>query len=218
MREIFPDRPFLYPVVDVTLLGEAKALEAVRVLAALRPALLQLRAKGLADGRFLELARAAVAAAHEQGARLVVNDRPDVALLAGADGVHVGQDDVSPADARAVLGPAAIIGFSTHGLEQIRAAAGQPVDYVGLGPIFATTNKANPDPAVGPALVARARAHTTLPLVAIGGITRANAGEVIAAGADGVAVIGDLFRSSDWVGNTRELETALRGAMVKGNR
>jgi thiamine-phosphate pyrophosphorylase len=130
----------------------------------------------------------------------------------------VGQDDLPPEAARAILGPAAIIGLSTHDLDQVHAAASAPVDYVALGPIFATGSKANPDPAVGPALLARARAHTKLPLVAIGGITRANAGEVVAAGADGVAVISDILRSSDWAAAARALEASLRGAVAKESR
>jgi thiamine-phosphate pyrophosphorylase len=187
-------------------------------LAVRRPALLQLRAKDLTDARLVALARAAVGAARESGVPLIVNDRPDIARVVGADGVHLGQDDLPPDAARAVLGPDAIIGFSTHDLDQVRAAAAHPIDYLALGPVFRTGSKANPDPVVGPALLARARAHTSLPLVAIGGITRANVGEVVAAGADGVAVIGDLFRSSDWAGAAQGFETALRSAVVKESR
>jgi thiamine-phosphate pyrophosphorylase len=204
-----PARPFLYPIVDVATVGEERAVAVVGTLARLGLSLLQLRAKGLTDRRFLALARESTAAAHAHGARLLVNDRPDVARLAGADGVHLGQDDLPPADARTILGPAAIIGFSTHNLDQLAAAAGEPVDYLALGPVFPTVSKERPDPVVGLALLSRARALTTRPLVAIGGITRANAGAVVAEGVDGVAVIGDLLRASDLEAAVRELTAAL---------
>jgi thiamine-phosphate pyrophosphorylase len=192
-----PARPFLYPIVDVATVGEERAVEVVSALAGLGLRLLQLRAKGLDGRRLVALARAAVRVAHAGGARLLVNDRTDIALIAGADGVHVGQEDLPPADARALLGPGAIIGFSTHSLAQLADAAREPVDYLALGPVYATVSKERPDPVVGPELVGRARALTRLPLVAIGGITRANAGAVVAQGADGVAVIGDLLRAPD---------------------
>jgi thiamine-phosphate pyrophosphorylase len=205
-----PGSPFLYPIVDVTTTGEAKSLEAVRVLARSGVALLQLRAKGLTDRALVPLAQAAVAAAREAGAKLIVNDRPDIARLVSADGVHVGQDDMSPEDARAVLGPSAVIGFSTHTLAQLHSAAREPIDYVALGPVFGTTSKENPDAVVGVEILAEARRLTSLPLVAIGGITRQNAPQVVAAGADGLAVIGDLLRGDDLGAAVRAFNAALR--------
>jgi len=183
----------------------------VERLAAAGLPLLQLRAKGTSDRVRLALAREAVAAAHRGGALLIVNDRADVARMSGADGVHVGQDDVAPSDVRAVVGPDAIVGFSTHDVGQLERALREPIDYVAVGPVFATTSKSHPDPVVGLELVRAARARTTLPLVAIGGITRANARSVIAAGADGVAVISDVLRAADPVGAARELAAGLRG-------
>ena len=124
---------------------------------------------------------------------LILNDRPDLAVLSDADGVHVGQDDLSPADTRAIIGPSRFIGVSTHNDDQVRAAHLTPADYIAIGPVFATASKLNPDPVIGLEGVRRARALTTRPLVAIGGITRDNARTVIEAGADSVAIISALL-------------------------
>src|SRR5207248_569111 len=153
----------------------------------------QLRAKDLSDRRRVEVARAALAAARASGARLVVDDRADVARIVGADGLHVGQDDLGAADARRLVGEAMLLGVSTHGLAQLRAEAAGPADYLAIGPVFATTTKRDPDPVVGLDTVRLARAATGRPLIAIGGITRANARLVVEAGADGVAVVADLL-------------------------
>jgi thiamine-phosphate pyrophosphorylase len=130
---------------------------------------------------------------------LILNDRADLAVLANFDGVHVGQDDLSPEDARRVVGPAKIVGVSTHTDEQVRAAEQTSADYIAIGPVFATGTKSNPDPVIGLVGVRRARALTTKPLVAIGGITRANARSVIEAGADSVAVISGLLAEGESV-------------------
>jgi len=126
--------------------------------------------------------------------KLIMNDRADLCLAAGFDGLHVGQDDLSPEAARLIVGAARWLGVSTHNPEQLAEADKSSADYLAIGPIFATTSKANPDPVVGLAGVRRARELTRQPLVAIGGITRANARSVIEAGADSVAVISDLLR------------------------
>ena len=124
---------------------------------------------------------------------LIMNDRADLCLAAGFDGIHLGQDDLSPEGARTVLGNQLWIGVSTHNLEQAKRAAESEADYLAIGPVFATKTKENPDPVVGLEGVRAARALTSKPLVAIGGISRANACSVIEAGADSVAVIGDLL-------------------------
>ncbi len=129
------------------------------------------------------------------GARLIMNDRADLCLAAGCDGVHVGQEDLSPEGARAVVGDRLWVGVSTHSAEQLRAAECGPADYVAIGPVFATSSKEHPDPVVGLEGVRAARAATRKPLVAIGGITRANCRSVIEAGADAVAVIAELVGS-----------------------
>lgn len=125
--------------------------------------------------------------------RLVMNDRADLCVAAGFDGVHVGQDDLSPEGARRVIGDALWLGVSTHNPEQIRQANETSADYFAIGPVFATASKERPDPVIGLEGVRRARQLTRKPLVAIGGITRANANSVIDAGADAVAVISDLL-------------------------
>src|SRR5215469_2056350 len=130
------------------------------------------------------------------GVRLIMNDRADLCLAADFDGVHVGQDDLSPQAVRAIIGPELWLGISTHNPEQLREADLTSADYLAVGPVFATSSKANPDPVVGLEGVRRARALTRKPLVAIGGITRANARSVIEAGADSVAVISDLLRDT----------------------
>jgi thiamine-phosphate pyrophosphorylase len=124
---------------------------------------------------------------------LILNDWARLAVETGFDGVHVGQTDMNPAEARRIMGAERIVGVSTHNAMQLRAADGQPVDYVAFGPVFATASKQNPDPMVGLDGLRMARALTKKPLVAIGGITAANAGDVWAAGADSVAVISALF-------------------------
>jgi thiamine-phosphate pyrophosphorylase len=129
------------------------------------------------------------------GATLVINDRADLAVLFDA-ALHLGQDDLPPAAARRVTGPQIPIGFSTHNEPQLRAAASEPIDYLAIGPLFGTASKENPDPVVGLDELRRLRPLAAKPLVAIGGITRANARQVLDAGADSVAVIGDLFPES----------------------
>jgi thiamine-phosphate pyrophosphorylase len=127
--------------------------------------------------------------------QLIMNDRADLCLAAGLEGVHLGQDDLSVQGARQILGPRKIIGFSTHNLEQVKAANNSSADYIALGPIFGTRSKLKADPVVGLDLLGRARRLTRKPLVAIGGITRKNCASVIQAGADAVAVISDLLDS-----------------------
>ncbi len=168
---------------------------------------LQLRAKRLAAGALLDLAGTLVEAAHASGAIVIVNDRADIARLAGADGVHVGQDDLPPADVRRVIGPDAIVGRSTHTIGQIDAAVREPVDYIAIGPVFATASKDTGYDAGGLERVREAatRVHARgLRLVAIGGITLERGPEVLRAGADSVAVIGDLLTADDPEARARE--------------
>ena len=209
MRPRLPPRPFLYPIVDVGVLGSRPVREAVRALAAGGATLLQLRAKATKDRQLLPLAREAVAAARAAGVTLIVNDRADVALMAGADGVHVGQDDLPPVACRTVLGDRPLVGLSTHGLAQLEAGAREPVDYLAVGPVFATRSKEDPDPVVGPELVRRARERWRGPLVAIGGITPDNAREVVDAGADGLAVISAVLSHDDLAEAVRRFRRAL---------
>ena len=161
---------------------------------------LQLRAKSMPGAELLATATAIVQLAHARGALVIVNDRADIARLSGADGVHVGQDDLAPAAVRAIVGPDAVVGLSTHTVEQLEQAVVEPVSYVAIGPVFGTTTKDTGYAQVGLDMVRDAARRTGaqgLPLVAIGGITRENARSVMQAGADAVAVIGDLVAGGD---------------------
>jgi thiamine-phosphate pyrophosphorylase len=156
--------------------------------------LIQIRAKQLPSDAFLQLCDLVVELAQPYGATVVVNDRADLARLSGAAGAHVGQEDLAPAAARALLGEHSLLGYSTHTLAQVEAAVLEPVDYIAVGPIFGTRTKATGYDAVGLELVAgAARRAQGRPIVAIGGITLESAPSVIAAGAAGVAVISDLL-------------------------
>jgi thiamine-phosphate pyrophosphorylase len=204
-----PAFPFVYPILDLAALGGRPLVEAAAALMAGGARLVQLRAKDLADGALLAAVRSVLPVVRGAGGALIVNDRADVALIAGADGVHVGQDDLPPAECRRLLGPDALVGCSTHGIDELRRAAREPVDYVAFGPVFPTTTKASPDPVVGLERLREARRQAELPLVAIGGITAGNAAEVVAAGADGVAAIAGLLRAPDVARAVRELRAAI---------
>jgi thiamine-phosphate pyrophosphorylase len=212
LARLLPPRPFLYPIVDVEALGDRALGPAVAALVAGGAKIVQFRAKGLADRRFLDLAAEALAAARAGGAMLIVNDRPDVAVILGADGVHVGQDDLAPRQIRPLLPAGTLLGVSTHDMGQLERAAGEPVDYVAIGPVFPTRTKADPDPVVGLEMVRRARALSARPLVAIGGITEANARLVVNAGADGVAVVAALLSQPDLAAAVRRFVAALARA------
>ena len=186
----------LYPITDRHLSGLSHA-EQVALLSDGGATLIQLREKVDPPLRFFAQAEAALRVARDRGVRIIINDRVDIALALKADGVHLGQEDLTPEVARRVLGNDAIIGFSTHNLEQARLAAQMPVDYVAIGPIFATTTKQSANPPVGLEGLGRARQTLgTIPLVAIGGITGENIRPVLEAGAEVVAVISDIWESA----------------------
>ena len=166
---------------------------AAEELAAAGCTLLQYRHKSGNARQMLEQARE-LRARLGAGVKLIMNDRADLCLAAQYDGLHVGQDDLSAESARRIIGPDRWLGVSTHNPEQLAEADKTSADYLAIGPVFATSSKANPDPVVGLEGVRRAKELTRKPLVAIGGITRANARSVIDAGADAVAVISDLLR------------------------
>ena len=188
--------PRLYVIVDAGLMREPTT-EIARKLIGAGVKMLQYRAKNVPAKEMLASARELAGLARSAGARFFVNDRPDVAYLSKAHGVHVGQDDLGVEEARAVVGPQAWVGLSTHNIEQFEKAARSSADYIAIGPIFETTSKVNPDPVVGLELVRRARHLTERPVVAIGGITLERAAEVIDAGADSVAVISDILGAED---------------------
>jgi thiamine-phosphate pyrophosphorylase len=196
-----PRLPRLYAIADVDLCAAAgrAPIDVVRAFLTAGVRLIQLRAKSWESGVFLDLAAAAVADAGQAGALLVVNDRADVAAISGAHGLHVGQEDLSPADARIVVGDAFCLGLSTHTERQWTEALDAPVSYVAIGPVFGTDTKATGYQPVGletVTVVAATAGVRDLPVVAIGGITLDRAAAVIAAGASSVAVISDLMRGS----------------------
>jgi thiamine-phosphate pyrophosphorylase len=168
----------------------------------------QIRAKGLGTRALVDLTGVVAAAVRSYGSVVVVNDRVDVALAAGADGVHLGAEDLAVADARRIA-PELVVGATCRSVADVESAARAGADYAGLGPVFATASKGGLPAPLGVAAVAAASG--VLPLVAIGGVDAANAGSVIAAGAHGVAVIGAIWRHPDPVSAAKELVAAIRG-------
>jgi thiamine-phosphate pyrophosphorylase len=199
--------PRLYAILDASCFPETSdLLSAADELVAAGCSLLQYRNKSgnarmmLMQARDLKMRLNSHPAAKtaptvgQQSVRLIMNDRADLCLAAGFDGVHLGQDDLSPESGRRIIGPDRWLGVSTHNPEQLAEADRTSADYLAIGPVFATTSKERPDPVIGLDGVRRARQLTRKPLVAIGGINRTNAHSVINAGADAVAVISDLTR------------------------
>ena len=177
--------------------------------------LVQLRMKDASDKEIVAAGRRFAAAAADHGALFILNDRPDLVVATGADGVHVGQDDTSVADARATVGPERIVGLSTHSPSQIDAASGVGVDYIGVGPVHETPTKPG-RPAVGLELVRYAAAHTTVPFFAIGGISPANVRAVREAGATRIAVVRALTGARDVQHAAQGLRAAITGEVQVG--
>ena len=192
--------PSLHAILDVDAAATANwdSVDLARAFLDGGAPLIQLRAKRLSSAPLLALCDALVAAAESYGSSVIVNDRADVARMSGATGVHVGQDDLAPSAARLVLGPDAVVGYSTHTVAQIQAAAVEPVTYIAIGPVFGTRTKATGYEPVGLARVSEAVGLSRgVPVVAIGGITLDTAPAVIEAGASAVAIIGDLLATTD---------------------
>jgi thiamine-phosphate pyrophosphorylase len=203
--------PPVYPILDTESL-DRRAISLETAAAAFLEGgagILQIRHKAHWSRDLFDAACSAARLCRENGTPLIVDDRADIALLLDA-GLHVGQDDLTPRDARKVIGPEAVLGYSSHNMIQLAAAGGEPVDYVAIGPIFATASKRNPDPVVGVDEIRRCRALIEKPLVAIGGITLEHACEVWDAGADSVAVIGALLPESASARTLRECMEAWR--------
>jgi thiamine-phosphate pyrophosphorylase len=187
--------PAFYPIIDSVPAAEALLEAGARIL--------QFRHKGFFSRSVFKDASHIAELCRSAGALFVMNDRADIAMLLGA-ALHLGQEDLAPADARRILPAGSVIGFSTHNEPQLRAGDLEPVDYLAIGPIFATGSKLNPDPVVGLDRLRALRPLTQKPLVAIGGITRALAPKVFEAGADSVAIIGDLYpnirvQAAEWI-------------------
>jgi thiamine-phosphate pyrophosphorylase len=184
----------VYPILDTDTLRArgCPVLAAAKALLEAGAEILQYRHKEYWSRDIVAEAERVGGLCRDHGVLFILNDRADYAKLLGA-GLHLGQEDLPPVAARDLLGPDAVIGYSTHNAGQLAGAAQEPVDYVALGPIFGTVSKRNPDPVVGVPNLKEWRSLASQPLVAIGGITRANAVEAWQAGADMVAVISDLF-------------------------
>lgn len=193
--------PKIYPLTDVSI-TKLSHLEQVKRLIAGGATLVQLRDKRSAPKDFYEAAKACVEYARPRNVKIIINDRADIALAAKADGAHLGQADLPPENTRKILGNKAIIGFSTHTLAQAAEAAKFPVDYIAVGPIFATLSKENPDAIVGLEKLKKVRETIgDFPLVAIGGINFENAASVLQSGADSLAIIGAILNPADKISN-----------------
>ena len=203
--------PRLYVIMDASLIKTSEMAFA-EMLAESGVALVQIRNKKASSRDFLQISTQLSAFFKRQGVRLIVNDRPDLALLADAGGVHVGQDDVEVEVARQVCGSDRWVGISTHSMEQVQRAAAGSADYIAIGPIFPTSTKASPEPVVGVECIRAAHRLTLKPLVAIGGITLDRVPEVFRAGADSVAVAQDLLCAPD---PKRRAQEFLQISMVK---
>jgi len=187
--------PRLYVILDAALLSIPET-DCARQLVDAGVRLVQYRDKAASSRELFESAKRLSAELLPRGVTFIVNDRPDVAALSGASGVHVGQEDLGVEEARAVVGTGKMVGISTHNRGQFEQAAATSADYIAVGPIFSTSTKLNPDPVVGTEFIRNVRALTEKPIVAIGGITLERATDVVGAGADSVAVVSDILRAS----------------------
>ncbi|MEZ5345671.1 MAG: thiamine phosphate synthase [Pyrinomonadaceae bacterium] len=194
--------PKIYPITDAGLTTLSHTEQIKRLILG-GAEFIQLREKNAPADSFYNDALSALNQAGLSNVKLIINDRVDIALAAGAAGVHLGQNDLPPAEARKILGDDAIIGYSTHDHKQAREAVKLPVDYIAIGPVFETSTKSNPDPTVGLEMITRIRETVKdFPLVAIGGITLENCRAVIDAGADSLAVIGGLLLPAEKITET----------------
>jgi thiamine-phosphate pyrophosphorylase len=195
--------PPLYVILDAALLP-SDPIELTKKLLDAGARLFQYRDKTSSSRELLHASQALCMTARQHGGTFLVNDRADISRLAAASGVHLGQDDLSVAAAREVVGNDCLIGLSTHNLRQFAAALESSADYIAVGPIFPTSGKQNPDPVVGVDFIRTVRKLTTKPIVAIGGITLERAREVIDAGADSVAVISDILKAKNPADRVRQ--------------
>lgn len=198
--------PRIYPITDTSIAGVSH-LEQVEQMIDGGATLIQLRDKKASPQELYLAAKDAIDFAHTRGCRILINDRVDIAIATSADGVHLGQDDLPPDHARRLLGPNAIIGFSTHSISQAVEAIRTPIDYIAIGPVFETRTKENPDEVIGLDGVRAVRREIgSFPLVAIGGITSSTVSDLLKAGADSVAIISDLLNDpSEITARTSEL-------------
>ena len=200
----------LYAILDTAIHPERSLAAILEPLLRAGVKVIQYRHKEPFRKAHLEQCATLARRVHAFGGEFIVNDRADAAKLCGAAGVHLGQDDLPPDKARLFLGKDSVIGYSTHSLEQVREAVSLPVDYIAIGPVFHTSSKKEAGPVTGLEVIAQVRSLTAMPLVAIGGITLENAPAVLRAGADAVAVIGDLLKAGDLEARARQFLAALK--------
>ncbi len=208
----------LYAIVDTSYVPFADIEKAACALIRGGARVIQLRAKDRAAAEVLDAAAALRALTLKSGAALIVNDRLDVAILAGADGVHLGQDDIPLEYCRRLLGGSAIVGISTHDLDEARKAASGGADYISFGPVFPTKTKKDALPPRGLERLQEITREITLPVVAIGGITEENVEEVLSAGADSVAVISDILTARDVAVKTASVVSKIDKFLSKASR
>lgn len=206
----------LYAILDPSL-APGPAMELAEIWAESGVRLIQYRDKSSSPAHVCAQTKELVARLSQGSALLIVNDRPDIAAIAGAAGVHVGQDDLPVEQARRICAPPRWVGVSTHNLDQVRAAAATSADYIAVGPIFPTGTKQNPDPVVGIEFLREARRLTRKPLIAIGGITLDRTADVLRAGADSIAVIRDLVSAGDPAVRAREFVAVAAKAIADRN-
>src|SRR5436305_3884425 len=203
--------PRLYVILDAALLTIPES-DCARQLVDAGVRLLQYRNKAASSRDLLESSKRLSSELVPRDVTFIVNDRADVAALAGAGGVHVGQEDLGAEDARGVVGWSKLVGISTHNRAQFEQAAATSADYIAVGPIFSTSTKSNPDPVVGTGLIREVRSLTDKPIVAIGGITLERAADLVRAGAHSVAVVSDILRARDPAGRARQFIKILQEA------
>jgi thiamine-phosphate pyrophosphorylase len=200
----------LYLIADAEYAGSRDLVALVREAVRGGVTAVQLRAKGVDIREFLDLAVRLKTALQKRSIPLIINDRVDIALACGAEGVHLGQDDMPAESARTILGKTKIIGLSVNTMKEAREAERLGADYIGLGPVYTTTSKETDLPILGPVGISRFRARLEIPIIAIGGIRASNAAEVMRAGADGVAVLSAVLGAADIRRAARELERSMR--------
>jgi thiamine-phosphate pyrophosphorylase len=202
----------LYVILDAALLP-SDPIEFTEGLLQAGARLFQYRDKTSSSREFLHASQALCLSVRQRGGTFLVNDRADIARLCGANGVHLGQNDLSAGKAREAMGKDSFIGLSTHNLAQFISAAESSADYIAVGPIFNTSSKANPDPVLGVEFIRTVRTFTTKPIVAIGGITTETVSEILAAGADSVAVISDILKAKNPPARVRQYLEILPSAV-----
>lgn len=202
--------PPLYPIIDSGFVKPEDVAKAAEEILKGGATIIQLRGKNISTKDFISMAKTVKTVTEAFNATFIINDRVDVAMVVGAEGVHLGQDDLPIKQARKLLGEEKIIGVSTHGVEEVTRAAQDGADYVGFGPIYETSTKSDTHDIQGLDKLKEIRKATDLPLVAIGGINRDNIGDVLSCGADSCAVISDILNNQETGGIKNAVKSLLK--------